>query len=209
LKPSSVLFAICSLVLLQHGCSSDDGSVAGDLKGTSGGPAECGSGGGTGDGGPGGSLAIPVGDSASGECSWPANDLCLPCHDNDDCTEWYPGGKARCKAIFENLRVCVRPCDASAFSTCPQGTTCQSLLRGDGLVHDLCIPLPELCPCVPDCTCDDKCSSGSPDKLRECGPDGCGGECGGCGEGECDNGFCIHIDPPPEDYGVKDAGQND
>lgn len=47
--------------------------------------------------------------------------------------------------------------------------------------------------CVPDCP-----------TMRECGSDGCGGSCGECWDGWCEDGLCVHIDQ--EDCTDRECG---
>ena len=110
-------------------------------------------------------------------------DLCFPCENHADCEAWAHPKPARCATVWENLRVCVAECWPFEELPCLPGTKCHEVKMSDDLFHNLCFPEPGVCPCEPDC-----------DEI-ECGPDGCGGECGVCPEGYCEDGICLHFDP--------------
>ncbi len=71
------------------------------------------------------------------------------------------------------------PEDCDAFP----GGCCVDLGASDEPEDHFCLPR-EYCPCEPQCF------------GRNCGPDGCGGVCGLCDEGQvCENGLCVDCTP--------------
>lgn len=71
------------------------------------------------------------------------------------------------------------PSDCEALS----GGCCVDLGEDEDPEEHFCLPAP-FCPCEPSCF------------GRNCGPDGCGGVCGVCDDGEvCENGQCVECVP--------------
>ncbi len=71
------------------------------------------------------------------------------------------------------------------------GGCCVDLGESENPEDFFCLPA-EHCPCVPQCL------------GRNCGPDGCGGLCGVCGDGQvCDGGVCVECVP---DCGDAECG---
>ena len=118
-------------------------------------------------------------------------------------------------------------CDAGACVpgptvSCDDGDACTSdqCVPGEGCVN-LPIPLPDCCNNGGDCDDGDDCTDDlCQDNLcahvpvigpgcctpaclgKECGPDGCGGSCGECLEGYCDDGLCVTVCVPVCPLGV-------
>jgi formylglycine-generating enzyme required for sulfatase activity len=115
-------------------------------------------------------------DCQRGECG---NLACEPGEDAGSCPGDCPDecGDCTCGA-GESYATC--PVDAGFCGDGYCVSACAYLLAEDALT------CPEDCLCEPDC------------QGRECGPDGCGGACGWCGQGlECDAaGWCVEPAAP-------------
>lgn len=79
----------------------------------------------------------------------PLGPPCQPCEADEDC----PGGILwevdRCSAVLGEVPTCVSPCSAIPKLPCPPWHSCVSAETVEGEVHDVCVPDPGLCECVP------------------------------------------------------------
>lgn len=124
-------------------------------------------------------------DSYAGVYGCAPGTSCLSC--SDSCGE----GQGGCSANLTHRWVCATDGDSDGcleprFEACPGGGSCNP---ATGQCGDACMPM-----------CDSK----------ECGPDGCGGVCGFCGDNQiCQaNGKCVPNGTCVPDCGPKECGND-
>ena len=111
------------------------------------------------------SLCVDECDTQCGGCgSEEPGEFGSPCNDNDDCLSGY------CVVMPTGKSLCTKPC----MPDCPEGWECEAVDTISPEALFLCMP-----ECTPNCA------------GKECGDDGCGGQCGYCGDASCVAGVCV------------------
>lgn len=139
--------------------------------------------------------------------------VCVPSCDGRSCGD--DGCEGECGAcdadqVCDAAGACVAPPEACGDGQCGAGEDCSTCAQdcGDCCGDGRCADVENCASCAADCACADG-EDCAPDRRecvpvcvpqcdgRNCGGDGCGGECGACADAQaCEAGVCVDVCQP-------------